>query len=86
MAKASGVRRCVRSGCGTVLARDPSNSGHGFSSKILCAELFWGKQGRIAFRNTMLMQVWCRRTCGSKERGRRGTMCKFESKEVCESL
>ena len=22
----------------------------------------------------------------SKERGRRGTMCKFESKEVCESL
>ena len=51
------------------------------------------------FRNIMLMQMWCRRTCGSKERrrgtmsrfeskepGRRGTMCKFESMEVCESL
>ena len=54
----------------------------------------------MAFRNIMLMQMWCRRTCGSKERGRRGTMrhfeskergrrgtmCKFESKEVRESL
>ena len=48
MAKASGVRRCVRSGCGAVSARDPSNSGHSFSLKILCAELFRGKQGRIA--------------------------------------
>ena len=27
------------------------------------------------------MQMWCRRICGSKERGRRGKMCQFESKE-----
>ena len=47
---------------------------HSFSLKVLCAEIFLGKQGRIAFRNIMLMQMWCRRTCGSKERGRRGTM------------
>ena len=37
VARASGVRRCVRSGCGAVAARGPSNSGHGFSLKILCA-------------------------------------------------
>ena len=36
-AKANGVRRCVRSGFGTVSARTPSNSGHSFSLKILCA-------------------------------------------------
>ena len=39
MAKASGVRRCVRSGFGAVSARTPSNSGHSFSLKILCAQL-----------------------------------------------
>ena len=31
VAKSSGVRRCVRRGAGAVSARDPSNSGHGFS-------------------------------------------------------
>ena len=31
MARASGVRRCVRSGAGAVSARGPSNSGHSFS-------------------------------------------------------
>ena len=57
----------------------------------------------IAFRKIMLMQMWCRRACQltiaqsrgrrgtmcqfeSKERGRRGTMWQFESKEVRESL
>ena len=37
MAKASGVRRCVRRMCGAGLARDPVNSGHSFSLKFLCA-------------------------------------------------
>ena len=37
VAKASGVRRCVRRGCGAVAARGPSNSGRSFSLKILCA-------------------------------------------------
>ena len=37
VARASGVRRCGRSGCGGVAARGPSNSGHSFSLKILCA-------------------------------------------------
>ena len=46
MAKASGVRRCVRSGCGAGLGRAPSNSGHSFSFKFWCAQLYWGKQGR----------------------------------------
>ena len=55
MAKASGVRRCVRSGSGAGAARDSSNSGHSFSLQFLCAQLYWGKQGRIAFRNVMLM-------------------------------
>ena len=59
MAKASGVRRCVRSGCGAGLERAPSNSGHSFSFKFWCAQLYWGKEGRIALRNIMLMQMWC---------------------------
>ena len=36
-AKASGVRRCVRDGCGAGSARAATNSGHSFSFKILCA-------------------------------------------------
>ena len=62
MAKASGVRRCVRSGAGAGLERPPSNSGHSFALKFLCAQLYWGKQGMIAFRKIMLMQMWCRPT------------------------
>ena len=57
-AKASGVRRCVRHMCGAGLGRPPSNSRHSFSLKFWCAQLYWGKQGRIAFRNIMLMQMW----------------------------
>ena len=34
----------------------------------------------VMLRNVMLAQMWCRHTCG-----RRGTMWKFESKELCES-
>ena len=45
-AKASGVRRGVRSGCGAVAARGPSNSGHSFSLKFWCAQLYWGKRCR----------------------------------------
>ena len=37
MAKASGVRRCVRRMCGAGAARGPSNSGHSFALKFLCA-------------------------------------------------
>ena len=37
VAKTSGVRRCVRGGCGAVAARTPSNCGHSFSLKFLCA-------------------------------------------------
>ena len=33
----SGVRRCVRSGAGAGLERPPSNSGHSFALKFLCA-------------------------------------------------
>ena len=58
MAKASGVRRCVRSGSGAGAARDPSNSGRSFSLQFLRAQLYWGKQGGIAFRKIMLMQMW----------------------------
>ena len=47
--------------CGAGAARGPSNSGHSFSLKFWCAQLNRGKQGRIAFRNIMLMQM-CRRT------------------------
>ena len=40
----------------------------------------------MSFRNATLVQKWCRRTCGSVSngtlRGRRGTMCKFETKEA----
>ena len=74
MAKASVVRRYVRRMCGAGAARDLSNSGHSFSLQFLCAQFYWGKQGRISFRNIMLMQMWCRRTCGSKERGRWGNV------------
>ena len=62
MAKASGVRRCVRSGAGTVSARPPSNSGYSFSVKFWYAQFYWGKQGKSAFRNKMLMQMCCRPT------------------------
>ena len=62
VAKASGVRRCVWSGAGTVSARPPSNSGHSFSIKFWCAQVYWGKQGKITFRHIMLMQMWCRPT------------------------
>ena len=55
MAKASGVRCCARSDAGTVSACGPSNSGHSFSSKFWCTLLYWGKQGRIAFRNKILI-------------------------------
>ena len=54
VAKASGVRLCAvrsRRACSTGLARDPSNSGHGFSLIFLRTWLHWGKQGMIAFRN-----------------------------------
>ena len=64
VAKASGVRRCLRRSLGTVSARDLSNSGHSFSLKFLCAQLHWGKPGMIALRNVMLVQMWCRHTCG----------------------
>ena len=69
MAKASGVRRCVQSGAGAFAARTPSNSGHGFALKCLCAYLYWGKPGMISFRNIMLMQMllgckWQRRITG----------------------
>ena len=37
VAKASGVRRCVRRGLGAGAGRDPSNSGHSFSLKFLRA-------------------------------------------------
>ena len=49
-AKASGVRRCVRSGLGAVSARGPSNSGHSFSLKFWCVQLYWGKQLQSARR------------------------------------
>ena len=43
----------------------PSYSGHSCSLKFLRAYLYWGKQGMIAFRNIMLMQVWfgCKWRC-----------------------
>ena len=34
VAKASGVRRCARSGLGAASARTPSNSGHSFALKF----------------------------------------------------
>ena len=37
VAKASGVRRCVRGGARAVSARTPSNSGHSFALKFLYA-------------------------------------------------
>ena len=55
-AKASGVRRCVRSGLGAVSARGPSNSGHSFSLKFWCVQLYWGKQLQIARRNGRRVQ------------------------------
>ena len=59
VAKASGVRRCVRSGCGAVAARPPCNRGQSFSLNFWCVQLYWGKQGMFAIRNIMLMQMWC---------------------------
>ena len=41
MAKASGVRRCVRSGSGAVSARTPSNSEHNFALKF-CVRSYIG--------------------------------------------
>ena len=55
MAKASGVRRCVRSGFRAGAAHTPSNSGHNFSMKFWCAQLYQGRQGIITFRNIMLI-------------------------------
>ena len=44
MAKASGVGRCVGHGFGAGAARDPSNSGHSFSLKFLCAYSIGGSK------------------------------------------
>ena len=45
-AKASGVRRCVRSGLGAVSARGPSNSGHSFSLKFGVCSFIGGSNCR----------------------------------------
>ena len=68
---ASGVRRCKRRGCGAVSARDPSHSGHSFSLKFLCVATL----GEAAFHNVMLVQMWCKRTCGAQLHwGKQGTI------------
>ena len=60
IAKASGVRRCVRRGLGAVSARCRRraawHAGHSFSLKCLFAQLHWGKQGMNAFCNVMLVE------------------------------
>ena len=42
--------------CGAVSARGPSNSGHSFSLKFWCVQLYWGKQLQIARRNGRRVQ------------------------------
>ena len=54
--KASGVRRCVRRGCGAGLARDPSNSGHSLASVVTLGE---ARQDCFSQDNA----CWCR--CGA---------------------
>ena len=57
----------MQRGCGAGLERPPSNSGHSFSVKFWCAQLYWGKQGRIAFRNADADVVWAHIITGSSD-------------------
>ena len=54
----AGVRKLVvwDGVCGAVSARGPSNSGHSFSLKFWCVQLYWGKQLQIARRNGRRVQ------------------------------
>ena len=82
VAKASGLRRCVRRGCGAaqlflenfsrVVTLGEASHG-GFSQCNAGADVvqahMWcvvalGEAKRDYFSHAMLVQMWCRRTCG----------------------